>query len=113
VFNSAFIKRAAITVLCIEWYVLFLGYTHHCEAMPEFGKPVFVDPRKVAQVGSDCRLMSPVGGLIHYESAIIGFLHECVQFGFKSTDEYFILLSFFAPFVPCIGEKMVKIYRYL
>lgn len=105
---SSFIKRTAICILCIEWYMMFFGYFDHCEEMPKPIQSEFVEVRKMGHKSSDSTFM-PFASLVrHDEPTIFGRLDDSIQFGLKSLDDFYGMIISFILGIPCVGEKVIK-----
>ena len=106
---SSFIKRAAICILFVEWYVLFLAYIDHCEAIPQPFQAVFINPGKVDHEISDSTLMFLVSLLGQYQAAILVGLNESVQFRFECDCKNLAPIASSNNFVSGVGEKMIEV----
>jgi hypothetical protein len=106
---SSFIKRAAICILFIEWYLLFFAYFNHCEAIPQPSQAEFIDPGKVKHEISDSTLMFLVSLLGQYQTAILVGLNESVQFRFECGYKNLAPIASLGKFVSGVGEKMIEI----
>ena len=111
-YHSSFIKRAAICILFIEWYMLFFAYFKHCKASPPPLQLELINPRKIKHKISDGPLVLLICLLVQYQTAVLVSLDKGVQFWLECYCKDLPLIP--PPFnlLPAVGEKVVKIDRY-
>lgn len=107
----SFIKRAAICILLIEWYVLFFPYFNLCEANPPPFQPEFVNPREIEHERMDSSLMFFVSLFGQDQTAILVSFEESLHLWVESYNEGLCVLSSRFNFVSGICENVVKVNR--
>ena len=107
----SFIKRTAICILFIEWYMLFSPYFNFCEANPPPLQPELVNPRKIEHEGMNSSSMPFVSFFGQDQTAILISFEESLQLWVEGYNEGLCVLSSRFSFLSGICENVVKVNR--
>jgi hypothetical protein len=91
----AFIKRTAVCILAIEWYMLFFVCLNHCEAIPFSFEPKFFNKTQMRYEIIDSGFMFFESFVIKKQSTIVISLQKSIQYGRKSIKKLFSVFSGF------------------